>query len=202
MEATKPNVWTPLDGRPKLPSSNALEPHEHHADAGGTNISQDESPEREKTVMSSNAEWLGFNPQETEAARSFRGVQEPIPSGKYQAVTTTAVRQHTKAGNGWFWELTFAIVEGQYKGRTVVHRFNMANPSEEAVAIGRSQMKRYLDAIGKPNPQNESDLCHTFVWIEIECKKSSYVNRKYQQVEGINNEIVEIAPYPAPNVAG
>ena len=59
--------------------------------------------------MSSNNEWLGFNPQETEATESFRGKQEAIPNGRYQAIATTAVRKHTKSGNGWFWELTFAV---------------------------------------------------------------------------------------------
>jgi len=145
--------------------------------------------------MSSNNEWLGFNPQETEAAESFRGKQEAIPNGRYQAIATSAVRKHTKSGKGWFWELTFAVAEGQYEGKTVIHRFNMVNPSEEAVAIGRQHMKRYLDCIGKLNPQDENDLCNIVVWIEIECKKSTYTNREGKPAEGINSEIVKIDPY-------
>ncbi|MCL2710701.1 MAG: DUF669 domain-containing protein [Planctomycetaceae bacterium] len=153
----------------------------------------------------SNNEWLGFNPAETEAAESFRGGQEPVPNGRYQAIATSAVRKHTKKGDGWFWELTFTIAEGQYEGRTIVHRFNMVNPSEEAVAIGRSHMKRYLDAIGNLHPQDERDLCNIVVWIEVECKKNSYTNRKGEPAEGINSEIVKIDPYsnapPPPKAA-
>ena len=145
--------------------------------------------------MNSNNEWLGFDPNTTEAAESFRGGQDTIPNGRYQAIATSAIRRHTKSGNGWFWEITFAIAEGQYEGSTVVHRFNMVNPSEEAVAIGRSHMKRYLDAIGNLNPQDESDMCNITVWIEIECKKSTYTNRRGEQAEGINSEIVKIDPY-------
>jgi len=155
--------------------------------------------------MSNREDWLGFNPAETEASESFRGKQEPIPNGRYQAIVTSAERKHTKSGNGWFWELTFAIAEGQYEGKTLIHRFNMVNPSEEAVAIGRSHMKRYLDAIGNVNPQNESDLCNRVVWIAVECEKQSYINRKGEQAEGINNEIVKIDPYsnapPPPKAA-
>ena len=155
--------------------------------------------------MSSNNEWLGFDPHTTEASGSFKSGQEPIPNGRYQAIATSADRKRTKSGNGWFWELTFTIAEGQYEGKTIVHRFNMVNPSEEAVAIGRSHLKRYLDSIGNLNPLDESELCNITVWIEVECKKSSYVNRKGEQAEGINNEIVKIDPYsnapPPPKAA-
>lgn len=140
-------------------------------------------------------EWLGFNPQETEAAESFRGKQEPIPNGKYKAIVTAASRQHTKSGKGWFWALTFTIAEGQYEGRSVVHRFNMVNPSAEATEIGRRHMRRYLDCIGNLAPASEDDLCNIAVSIETECKKSTYNNRDGEPTEGINSEIVKIDPY-------
>ena len=145
--------------------------------------------------MSSNSEWLGFNPAETEAAESFRGKQEPIPNGRYQAIVTSAERKHTKSGNGWYWELTFAIAEGQYEGKTIVHRFNMVNPSAEASEIGRRHLRRYLDCIGNLNPQDESDLCNRVIWIEVECEKQSYTNKRGEQAEGINNAIMKIDPY-------
>jgi hypothetical protein len=145
--------------------------------------------------MSTINDFLGFNPHETEAAESFEGRQEPIPNGKYKAVATSAQRKHTKSGNGWFGELVFTIVEGEYEGRTVTHRFNMVNPSDEAVAIGRSHMKRYLDSIGNLEPKDESDLCHIAVLIMVGCKKETYTNRKGEQAEGIFNEVVKIDPF-------
>ena len=143
-------------------------------------------------MNSSINDFLGFDPNTTEAAESFEGRQEPIPNGRYKAVATSAQRKHTKSGNGWFWEITFTIVEGEYEGRTVVHRFNMLNPSDDAVAIGRSQMKRYLDAIGNLEPQDEGDLCHIAVSITVGCKKESYTNRKGEKAEGIFNEVTKI----------
>ncbi|MDR0328887.1 MAG: hypothetical protein LBI05_11390 [Planctomycetaceae bacterium] len=145
--------------------------------------------------MSTINDFLGFNPHETEAAESFEGRQEPIPNGRYKAVATSAKRTPTKKADGWFWEFVFTIAEGQYEGKTVTHRFNMANASEEAVAIGRSQLRRYLDAIGNLEPQDENDLCGVAVFVEIECKKSTYTNRKGEKAEGINNEITKIDPY-------
>jgi len=143
----------------------------------------------------SNNDWLGFDPNTTEASESFRGKQEAIPNGKYQAVATSAVRKHTKSGNGWFWELTFAVAEGQYEGKTVLLRCNMVNASEEAAAIGRSQMRRYLDCINNLDPKDESDLCNRVVLITVECEKQMYTNRKGERVEGINNMITKIDPF-------
>jgi hypothetical protein len=145
--------------------------------------------------MSSINDFLGFNPNETEAAESFEGRHEPIPNGKYKAVATSAKRTHTKKGDGWFWELVFTITEGEHEGKTVTHRFNMVNPSDEAVAIGRSHMKRYLDSIGNIEPKDEDDLCHIAVFITVSCRKDSYVNRKGEQTEGISNEITKIDPF-------
>jgi hypothetical protein len=145
--------------------------------------------------MSTINEFLGFDPSTTEASESFEGRQEPIPNGRYKAIVSSAERKHTKSGNGWFWELTFSIVEGEHEGHAIVHRFNMVNPSEDAVAIGRSHMKRYLDSIGNLEPKDENDLCNIAVWIDVACKKSKYTGKSGRETEGIFNEITKIDPY-------
>jgi hypothetical protein len=142
--------------------------------------------------MSTINELLGFDPNETEAAASLEGRQEPIPNGRYRAAATSAIRKENKKRDGWFWEFTFTIIEGEYEGRTVIYRFNMANPKAQAVAIGRSQLKRYLEVIGNLEPQDENDMLGVAVWITVACKKSSYSNREGKQVEGINNEITQV----------
>jgi hypothetical protein len=137
-------------------------------------------------------EFLGFNPHETEASESFEGRQVPVPNGQYKAVATSATRKQTKKKDGWYWELVFTIIEGAYEGRNVAHRFNMANPSEEAVAIGRSHMRRYLDCIGTLEPNDENELCNVAVVLTVSCKKDTYTNRKGDEAEGIFNEITKI----------
>ena len=144
--------------------------------------------------MSTINDFLGFNPHETEAAASLEGRQEPIPNGRYFAAATSATKKSNKKKDGWFWEFTFTIIEGEYQGRTVAYRFNMANPNEQAVAIGRSQLKRYLEAIGNVEPRDENDMLNIAVWITVTCKKNSYTNREGKQVEGISNEVTQIEP--------
>jgi hypothetical protein len=142
--------------------------------------------------MSTINELLGFDPSETEAATSLEGRQEPIPNGRYRAAATAAKRKENKKRDGWFWEFTFTIIEGEFEGRTVIYRFNMANPKAQAVAIGRSQLKRYLEVIGNLEPQDENDMLGVAVWITVTCKKSSYSNKEGKPVEGINNEITQV----------
>jgi hypothetical protein len=145
-------------------------------------------------MSSTISDFLGFDPHSTEASESFEGRQEAIPNGRYKAVAISATRKHNKNNTGWFWELVFTVIEGQYEGRTVTHRFNMANPNDEAVAIGRSHMKRYLEAIGNLEPKDEDALCNIAVFITVTCKKNTYTNRNGKAVEGINNEITKIDP--------
>jgi len=144
--------------------------------------------------MSTIHDFLGFNPHETEAIENFEGQHEPIPNGEYKAVASQAKRKHNKAGDGWFWEMTFTIIEGEYEGRTVVHRFNMENRSEQAVAISRGHMRRFLDCIGNLEPKDEEDLINVVLRITTKCKKQSYQNRKGVQTEGIFNEITRFDP--------
>jgi hypothetical protein len=70
----------------------------------------------------------------------------------------------------------------------------MANPNDDAVAIGRSHMKRYLEAIGNLEPKDEEALCNIAVFITVTCKKNTYTNRNGKQVEGISSEITKIDP--------
>ena len=144
--------------------------------------------------MSTVNEFLGFDPHGTEAAESFESRQEPIPNGTYKVVASSAHRKHNKNNTGWYWEIVFTVIEGAYEGRAVTHRFNMANPNDDAVAIGRSHMKRYLESIGNLEPRDEEALCNIAVFITVACKKNTYTNRNGKQVEGINNEITKIDP--------
>jgi hypothetical protein len=148
--------------------------------------------------MSTINDLLGFNPQETEAADSFESRQPPVPNGEYKAIVTKAERKNNKAGTGWFWELTFTITETEeYNDRTVIHRFNIMNQNETAMKIGRSEMKRFLECIGNLEPKNEDDMCYIPLLIEVKCRNSNFINKQGETVETINNEIVQIAPFPS-----
>ena len=57
----------------------------------------------------------GFDAATVEPATAF----EPIPAGKYLVVLTNSEQKPTKSAQGSFLELTFEVIEGEFKGRKV-----------------------------------------------------------------------------------
>lgn len=76
---------------------------------------------------------------------------ETLPAGTYLCVVDTSEEKKTKDGKGRYWEFTFLIAKGQYKGRKFWSRLNVHNPSEVAQRIGREQWFALCTACGVPD---------------------------------------------------
>jgi hypothetical protein len=100
------------------------------------------------------ADMNGFNAADIDPATEF----EPVPAGKYVAVVTDSGMKATKAGNGSFLELTFEIVEGEFKGRKVWARLNLDNPNPTAVRIARAELSSLCRAVGVMQPKDSCEL--------------------------------------------
>ena len=96
----------------------------------------------------------GFNANQVEPATAF----EALPAGKYVAVITASQMQTTKSGKGAFLELTFEVVEGEFKGRKVWGRLNLDNPSALAVKIARAELSALCRAVGVMTPRDSAEL--------------------------------------------
>lgn len=108
----------------------------------------------------------GFNANTVEPASDF----EPIPAGKYVAVVTASEMKPTKSGNGAYLELTFQIIEGEYKNRLLWARLNLDNPSAMAVKIARSELSALCRAIGVLEPKDSCELHNVPVVIAVKQK--------------------------------
>lgn len=82
----------------------------------------------------------------------------PIPAGIYTAEITRSEVKDTRAGTGNYLSLGFKILEGQYAGRIVFHNINLKNPNDIAVQIGRKELAKLLQAIGRTGVQESSEL--------------------------------------------
>lgn len=71
----------------------------------------------------------------------------PLPAGWYRAMVSAAVGKDTAAGTGRYLQLTYDIIEGDYAGRKVWAMYNVANPNETAVRIGRAELKSLAEAL-------------------------------------------------------
>ena len=95
----------------------------------------------------------GFNASEVEPA-SF----DAIPAGKYQAVITESERKETKSGTGEYLQLTFEIIEGDFKGRKLWARLNLSNPNQQAVQIARGELSAICRAVNVLQPGDSVEL--------------------------------------------
>ena len=81
-----------------------------------------------------------------------------LPKGDYIACAVAAEVKTTKSGEGQFLEVRFQILEGSYKGRTIFDRYIFKNPSAEAEKIGKQQLARFLEAIGKQHIRDTQEV--------------------------------------------
>jgi len=82
------------------------------------------------------ADLRGFDANQVEPSADF----ETLPAGKYEAVITESEMKPTKAGTGHYLQLTFQIIEGEFKNRFLWARLNLDNPNATAVQIARAEL--------------------------------------------------------------
>ena len=109
----------------------------------------------------------GFNAAEVSPV-SF----EALPNGWYKVIATESEMKQTQAGNGTYLQVKFVITEGEYKNRVLWGRFNLSNPSQNAVAIGRGQLSAFCHAVNVLNPNDSTDLHNLPLMVRVTCTKS------------------------------
>ena len=109
----------------------------------------------------------GFNANDVDPAVGF----EPIPAGKYLAVITESEMKPTKKGVGNFLQLTFQILDGEFKGRLVWARLNLDNPNATTVKIARAELSAICRAVGVMAPKDSIELHNLPLLITVAHKK-------------------------------
>ncbi len=96
----------------------------------------------------------GFNAHEVDPSVGF----DPIPAGKYLAIITGSQMKPTKSGVGTYLELTFQVLEGEFKGRLLWARLNLDNPKAETVKFARAELSAICRAVGVMAPKDSVEL--------------------------------------------
>jgi hypothetical protein len=73
---------------------------------------------------------------------------DAIPAGEYEVIITDSKLKATKDGAGQYLELKLEIQSGQYQGRALWDRLNLANRNATAVQIAQRQLSQICHAIG------------------------------------------------------
>ena len=122
----------------------------------------------------------GFNAHEVDPAVGF----DAVPAGKYVAAITESEMKPTKAGTGQYLQLTFQVIDGEYKGRLLWARLNLDNPSAMAVKIARAELSAICRAIGVMAPKDSFDLHNLPLVIKVGCKKREDTGEVTNEIKG------------------
>jgi hypothetical protein len=122
----------------------------------------------------------GFDARTVDPSTDF----EPIPAGKYLAAITGSEMKPTKSGNGSFLELTFQVIEGEYKGRNLWARLNLDNPNAITVQIAQGELSAICRATGVMTPKDSCELHNIPITITVKCKKREDTGDIVNEVKG------------------
>jgi hypothetical protein len=125
---------------------------------------------------------------------------DPIPAGKYLAVVSDSEYKPTKNGGGKYLQLTFQIIDGEYKGRLVWARLNLENKSEMTVKIARGELSAICRAVGVMQPKDSVELHNVPLEISVGLKKRDDNGEFTNVIKGYAKKGASAAPRPA--VAG
>ena len=138
----------------------------------------------------------GFNAQEVDPAVGF----DPIPAGNYLAVITETEMKPTKSGGGKYFQITFQILEGEFKGRLVWARLNLENANATTVKIARAELSAICRGVGVMAPKDSVELHNLPLVIKVGCKKRQDTGEITNVIKGYERKGV---PAPArPSAAG
>jgi len=142
------------------------------------------------------ADLSGFDANQVEPNSTF----DPVPAGKYLAVITESQMKPNKAGTGSLLQMTFQIIEGEYKNRLLWTRLNLANPSATAVQIARADLSAICRAVGVLAPKDSTELHNLPLFIHVRCKKRADTGELTNEIKGyVTKDVPPTGAAPAAN---
>lgn len=115
-----------------------------------------------------------------------------IPAGKYLALISGSEVKVNKKQNGTIAVFKFQIIDGPHKNRIVYLNINLTNPNQDAVNIGKGDLKQIAKATGKPRFSN-TEVVHNIPLV-IELKVVEYKGEKKNEVKNVLPTAVPVIP--------
>lgn len=121
---------------------------------------------------------------------------EPLPAGWYSATIQGAELKNTKAGNGQYIALKYAITGPTHQGRIIFGNLNIKNPNPKAEEIGRQQLGDVMRAIGLAKVTDTDQLIGGSLSIKLAVKEDEYGGNEVKGCKSLTGSIP-----PAPKMA-
>jgi len=120
---------------------------------------------------------------------------EALPAGEYRAVITESERKKTKDQSSELLQVKLQIIDGPFKNRTVIDRFNLWNKNPQATTIAQQQFKKVCEAVNVPKPGDSSALHMKPLMIKLAVKE--YDGKEQNEVKGYKACLPQSASTPA-----
>ena len=103
---------------------------------------------------------------------------EPLPEGWYNATITAAEIKPTKAGDGKYIAVKYAITGPTHQGRVIFGNLNIKNASTKAEEIGRQQLGEIMRAIGLATVRDTDQLIGGNLGIKLTVRTGEYAGNE------------------------
>lgn len=129
---------------------------------------------------------LNFDSEKVEPVGSFT----PLPVGDYLVIISASERKPTKNGKGEYLQLTYDVIDGEYKGRKLFDRLNIINENETAQNIAKGTLSAicHVTGVAKPKVSEELHNIPIMVHVVITPAKGEYsegnVIKEYKYKDG------------------
>ncbi len=135
----------------------------------------------------------GFDATTVEPVNDF----DPIPAGKYVALITASQFKENKNKTGQYLELTFQVIEGEYKNRFLWARLCLSHPNQTTAKIARGHLAAICKAVGVLTPGDSAELHNLPLVIKVTVKKRTDTGELTNEIKGFSQR--ESASAPAGN---
>lgn len=120
---------------------------------------------------------------------------DPLPEGWYNATITGAEIKETKAGDGKYIAVKYAITGPTHQGRVVFGNLNIKNASTKAEEIGRSQLGEIMRAIGLAKVADTDQLIGGNLGIKLTVKTGEYAGNEIKGFKAIGGAVAATVPF-------
>lgn len=139
----------------------------------------------------------GFNASNYDPMETF----EAIPAGDYVAIATDSEQKPTKAGTGSYLQITWEIIEGEFKGRKLWSRLNLENTNVTAVEIAQRELATICRAVGVLQPRDSEELHGKPVTLKVGVEKRKDNDEMTNRIKGYSAVGGNGSATPAPAAA-
>jgi len=136
------------------------------------------------------AQLNNFNANEIEPTADF----SPIPAGQYVAMITASQMKPTKKGSGEYLELTFQVLEGDYKGRLLWMRLSLNHTTPTTAKIARGHLAAICRAVGVLTPRDSSELHNLPLVVKVTLKKRKDIGDLTNELKAFSSRQATAAP--------